>query len=49
MSHSCTQVVEAVKFATMYTHYGIATAFPVGHGHGPLNHMHSLLPRMVQR
>jgi hydroxymethylpyrimidine/phosphomethylpyrimidine kinase / thiaminase len=43
------QVVEAVKFATTYTHYGIATAFPVGHGHGPLNHMHSILPRMVQR
>lgn len=43
------KVVEAVRFATTYTHQGIATAFPVGSGHGPLNHMHPLLPRTVQR
>jgi hydroxymethylpyrimidine/phosphomethylpyrimidine kinase / thiaminase len=42
-------VVKAVNFATMYTHHGIATAFPMGNGHGPLNHMHPLLPRVVHR
>ncbi|KAH9972904.1 Ribokinase-like protein [Russula compacta] len=42
-------LIEAVKFATMYTHYGIATAFPIGSGHGPLNHMHPLLPRVLRR
>src|SRR6267154_3672889 len=46
-SHFCAchaTVVEAVNFAAMYTHHGIATAFPMGSGHGPLNHMHPLLP-----
>jgi hydroxymethylpyrimidine/phosphomethylpyrimidine kinase len=47
MSHAT--VIEAVRLATMYTYHGIATAFPMGSGHGPLNHMHSLLPRMLQR
>ncbi|KAN0107573.1 Ribokinase-like protein [Russula decolorans] len=42
-------LVQAVNFATVYTHHGIATAFPMGSGHGPLNHMHPLLPRMVHR
>ncbi|KAI0303297.1 Ribokinase-like protein [Multifurca ochricompacta] len=46
-------LVEAVKLATMYTHHGIATAFPVGNGngnsHGPLNHMHQLLPRVLNK
>ena len=44
-------VIEAVNLATMYTHHGIATAFPMGsgHGHGPLNHMHPLLPRVLPR
>ncbi|KAH9056784.1 Ribokinase-like protein [Lactarius vividus] len=42
-------LVEAVKFATMYTHHGIATAFPIGSGHGPLNHMHPLLSRALNR
>ena len=42
-------VVEAVNFATMYTHHGIATSFSMGGGHGPLNHMHPFLPRMVHR
>ncbi|RDX47441.1 hypothetical protein OH76DRAFT_1406035 [Lentinus brumalis] len=40
-------VVEATRQATIYTHVGIETAFPVGRGHGPLNHMHNLLPRLV--
>ena len=42
-------VVKAVKLATMYTHHGIATAFPMGSGHGPLNHMHPLLSRTLHR
>ncbi|KAH8980791.1 hypothetical protein EDB92DRAFT_260788 [Lactarius akahatsu] len=42
-------LVEAVKFATMYTHHGIATAFPIGSGHGPLNHMHALFSRPLNR
>ena len=42
-------VVEAVSFATMYTHHGIATAFPMGSGHGPLNHMHPLLSHVLHR
>ena len=46
--HAAT-VIEAVKFATTYTHHGIATAFPMGSGHGPLNHMHPLLPRVLHR
>lgn len=46
---ACVAVVEAVKLATMYTHQGIATAFTLGGGHGPLNHMHSLLSRTLQR
>lgn len=35
-------VVSAVERATWYTHHGIASAFPVGKGNGPLNHMHLL-------
>ena len=42
-------VIEAVEFAATYTHHGIATAFPIGSGHGPLNHMHTLLPRALHR
>jgi len=33
----------------MFTHHGIANSFPVGSGHGPLNHMHPLLPRVLHR
>ena len=35
----------------MYTHQGIANAFPIGwgSGHGPLNHMHPLISRTLQR
>ncbi|KAH8995894.1 hypothetical protein EDB86DRAFT_2921246 [Lactarius hatsudake] len=42
-------LAEAVKFATMYTHHGIAAAFPIGSGHGPLNHMHPLFSRPLNR
>jgi len=38
-------IVNAVRSATKYTHLGIETAPQLGHGNGPLNHMHSLLRR----
>ncbi|CDO71907.1 hypothetical protein BN946_scf184940.g54 [Trametes cinnabarina] len=38
---------EAIREATSFTHVGIETAFPVGHGHGPLNHLHALTQRMI--
>ncbi|KAA1477671.1 hypothetical protein DENSPDRAFT_933847 [Dentipellis sp. KUC8613] len=38
---------EAVGKAAEYTHLGIATAFPMGKGHGPLNHMHPTLLRSI--
>ncbi|KAI0648441.1 Phosphomethylpyrimidine kinase-domain-containing protein [Trametes meyenii] len=40
-------VAEATRQGTSFTHVGIETAFPVGHGHGPLNHLHALTPRLV--
>ncbi|KAF8061754.1 Phosphomethylpyrimidine kinase-domain-containing protein [Lyophyllum atratum] len=40
---------EAVKHAVAYTYLGIQTADPIGHGHGPLNHFHALVPRTVPR
>jgi hypothetical protein len=40
-------VVEAVRLGVNYTHQGISLAFPVGKGHGPLNHMHTLVPRVL--
>ncbi|THH13095.1 hypothetical protein EW146_g7093 [Bondarzewia mesenterica] len=40
-------VREAVKQAAVYTYQGIATAFPMGHGYGPLNHMHSIVHRSI--
>ncbi|CCM04575.1 uncharacterized protein FIBRA_06756 [Fibroporia radiculosa] len=40
-------VSEATRVATLYTHLGIETAFPIGSGHGPLNHMHPIIPRSV--
>ncbi|KAM5542813.1 hypothetical protein V8D89_003774 [Ganoderma adspersum] len=40
---------EAVRQATIYTHIGIETAFPVGSGFGPLNHMHGLTRSLVPR
>ncbi|KAF7298385.1 hypothetical protein MKEN_01363200 [Mycena kentingensis (nom. inval.)] len=33
--------------ASTYTHLGIVTATPIGHGHGPLNHLHSLVRRQI--
>ena len=42
-------VPEAVRDGTIYTHLGILHAFPVGAGHGPLNHTHSLVSRFVPR
>ena len=33
---------EATKNAAVFTHMGIETAHPMGKGHGPLNHLHSL-------
>ncbi|KZV60533.1 hypothetical protein PENSPDRAFT_659506 [Peniophora sp. CONT] len=38
---------DAVRYASAYTHQGIASAFPLGSGHGPLNHMHSVVPRII--
>jgi len=40
---------EAVRHGTIYTHLGILHAFPVGTGHGPLNHTHSMVSRAVPR
>ncbi|KAF7323370.1 hypothetical protein HMN09_00117900 [Mycena chlorophos] len=40
-------VPEAVLQATAYTHLGIATAPEIGHGHGPLNHLHSIVRRDI--
>ncbi|EIW60970.1 uncharacterized protein TRAVEDRAFT_146719 [Trametes versicolor FP-101664 SS1] len=40
-------LVEATRQATSFTHVGIETAFPVGKGHGPLNHLHALTPRII--
>ncbi|KDQ18677.1 hypothetical protein BOTBODRAFT_52624 [Botryobasidium botryosum FD-172 SS1] len=42
-------VLEATRLATIYTHAGISAAFPIGQGHGPLNHLHTILPRAVPR
>lgn len=44
-------VVEDINIATVYIHQGIATVFPIGSGSGdgPLNHMHLLLSRTLQR
>ncbi|KZT74039.1 hypothetical protein DAEQUDRAFT_660774 [Daedalea quercina L-15889] len=39
--------VEATRMATVYTHLGIETATPIGRGHGPLNHIHSIVIRSV--
>ncbi|KAI0933434.1 hypothetical protein AcV5_005581 [Taiwanofungus camphoratus] len=40
-------LVEATQMATRYTHIGIETASAIGHGHGPLNHLHPILPRII--
>ena len=41
-------VRDAVILASEYTHGGIRAAFPVGKGHGPLNHMHNSAPKLLQ-
>lgn len=43
------EVVEAVRQAAVYTHLGIESTFPIGHGHGPLNHLHALTTRLIPR
>ncbi|KAF9460881.1 Phosphomethylpyrimidine kinase-domain-containing protein [Collybia nuda] len=40
---------KAVQNAVAYTHHGIETAYPIGAGHGPLNHFHSMSPRSIHR
>jgi hypothetical protein len=40
-------VTEAVRLAGAYTHTGIETASPIGSGFGPLNHIHSITPRLI--
>ncbi|KAI0355144.1 hypothetical protein OH77DRAFT_1425197 [Trametes cingulata] len=42
-------LVEATRQATAFTHVGIETAFPIGKGHGPLNHLHALTQRVIPR
>lgn len=45
-----TNIVEtATRNASLYTHLGIETAYPIGKGFGPLNHMHALSLRSVPR
>ncbi|PAV23419.1 thiamin biosynthesis [Pyrrhoderma noxium] len=38
---------ESVKHASEYTYAGIQAAYPLGKGHGPLNHMHALAERIL--
>lgn len=38
---------EATAQATSYTHLGIETAVSIGHGFGPLNHLHSITKSLV--
>ncbi|KAJ8592664.1 thiamine biosynthesis protein [Rhizopogon salebrosus TDB-379] len=42
-----TPLTEAVRLAGAYTHTGIETASPIGSGFGPLNHIHSITPRLI--
>ncbi|KAG8899895.1 hypothetical protein FRC01_010334 [Tulasnella sp. 417] len=37
----------AVEIAANYTNQAIATAVPMGRGHGPLNHLHASLTRIL--
>ncbi|RDB19193.1 putative hydroxymethylpyrimidine/phosphomethylpyrimidine kinase 2 [Hypsizygus marmoreus] len=43
------ELKEAVTKAVAYTHLGIQTAQVIGHGHGPLNHFHSLMHYSIPR
>ncbi|KAJ3487101.1 hypothetical protein NLI96_g3767 [Meripilus lineatus] len=40
-------LVDATHQATTYTHLGIELAQPIGGGHGPLNHVHSVMTRAI--
>jgi hydroxymethylpyrimidine/phosphomethylpyrimidine kinase len=40
-------VIDAIRLASIYTHQGISQAFPLGKGHGPLNHMHGVTQRSI--
>ena len=42
-------VKEAVKKAIAYTHLGIEVAQPLGKGHGPVDHFHSISPLLIPR
>ncbi|KIY46921.1 hypothetical protein FISHEDRAFT_46347 [Fistulina hepatica ATCC 64428] len=42
-------VQNAVRLAVNYTHGGITAAYPIGKGHGPLNHLHNLQPSCLPR
>ncbi|GBE82820.1 Putative hydroxymethylpyrimidine/ phosphomethylpyrimidine kinase [Sparassis crispa] len=42
-------VVKATQTATMFTHLGIENAIPIGHGFGPLNHLHGITQRSVPK
>ena len=41
------EAFESVKHASEYTYAGIQVAYPLGKGHGPLNHMHALAERIL--
>ncbi len=43
----CFTVRESVKLAAEYTQAAIENAFPLGSGHGPLNHLHNIQQRPV--
>lgn len=42
-------VFEATRLGIKYTHEAISSAFPIGSGHGPVNHLHPILPLAVPR
>ncbi|KAF9453737.1 thiamine biosynthesis protein [Macrolepiota fuliginosa MF-IS2] len=42
-------LVDAIDSATVYTHLGIETAEPIGQGHGPLNHLHSISKVLIPK
>jgi hydroxymethylpyrimidine/phosphomethylpyrimidine kinase len=39
--------IEIAKRAIEYTRSAISTAYPMGSGHGPLNHSHMTTPRAL--
>jgi hydroxymethylpyrimidine/phosphomethylpyrimidine kinase len=38
---------EASKRAIVYVQEALLTATPIGHGHGPVNHLHSIQERAL--